>query len=70
MGFVILDVRERWSGGSVSAYYLGVVVMATLFVYQQYLAKDRSREGCFKAFLNNNWAGFAVFTGLIVDLYI
>ncbi|MFO8141517.1 MAG: 4-hydroxybenzoate octaprenyltransferase [Marinobacter sp.] len=51
-----------------SFYYLGVAVMAALFVYQQYLAKDRSREGCFKAFLNNNWAGFAVFSGLILDL--
>ncbi|WP_207924310.1 MULTISPECIES: 4-hydroxybenzoate octaprenyltransferase [unclassified Marinobacter] len=51
-----------------SFYYLGLVVMACLFVYQQYLAKDRARDGCFKAFLNNNWAGFAVFVGLILDL--
>lgn len=41
-------------------YYLGLVAMACLFIYQQYLAKDRERAGCFKAFLNNNWAGFAV----------
>ena len=53
-----------------SVYYLGVAVMASLFVYQQYLAKDRSREGCFRAFLNNNWAGFAVFAGLTLDLMI
>jgi len=51
-----------------SFYYLGVVAMATLFAYQQYLARERSREGCFKAFLNNNWAGFAVFAGLLLDL--
>jgi 4-hydroxybenzoate polyprenyltransferase len=51
-----------------SFYYLGLVVMACLFVYQQYLAKDRARDGCFKAFLNNNWAGLAVFVGLILDL--
>ncbi|MBD3642503.1 MAG: 4-hydroxybenzoate octaprenyltransferase [Marinobacter sp.] len=49
-------------------YYLGVVVMAGLFGYHQYLARDRAREGCFKAFLNNNWAGFAVFAGLVIDL--
>ncbi|KPQ29956.1 MAG: 4-hydroxybenzoate polyprenyl transferase [Marinobacter excellens HL-55] len=53
-----------------SFYYLGVATMATLFVYQQYLARERSREGCFKAFLNNNWAGFSVFAGLILDLMI
>ncbi|EON93499.1 4-hydroxybenzoate octaprenyltransferase [Marinobacter lipolyticus SM19] len=51
-------------------YYLGVLAMACLFGYQQYLARLREREGCFKAFLNNNWAGFAVFTGLVIDLLI
>ncbi|MEX0604598.1 MAG: 4-hydroxybenzoate octaprenyltransferase [Marinobacter sp.] len=48
-------------------YYLGLVVMACLFVYQQHLARHREREACFKAFLNNNWAGFAVFVGLFID---
>lgn len=51
-------------------YYLGVVAMACLFVFQQHLARYRERDGCFKAFLNNNWAGFAVFTGLLADLII
>ncbi|MFL1456544.1 4-hydroxybenzoate octaprenyltransferase [Marinobacter sp. GN3S48] len=51
-------------------YYLGVLAMACLFGYQQYLARFREREGCFKAFLNNNWAGFAVFSGLVIDLLI
>ncbi|HEY9120156.1 MAG TPA: UbiA family prenyltransferase, partial [Marinobacter sp.] len=50
--------------------YLGLLAMACLFVFQQHLARDRERDGCFKAFLNNNWAGFAVFTGLLVDLMI
>ena len=48
-------------------YNLGVLAMAGLFIYQQYLARLREREGCFRAFLNNNWAGFAVFAGLVVD---
>lgn len=51
-------------------YYLGLVAMACLFVFQQHLARYRERAGCFKAFLNNNWAGFAVFTGLLLDLII
>ncbi|HET8848378.1 MAG TPA: 4-hydroxybenzoate octaprenyltransferase [Marinobacter sp.] len=53
-----------------SFYYLGVVAMATLFVYQQYLSRERARDGCFKAFLNNNWAGAAVFAGLLLDRMI
>lgn len=48
-------------------YHLGLVTMACLFVFQQHLARFRERDGCFKAFLNNNWAGFAVFTGLLID---
>ena len=51
-------------------YYLGVIIMASLFVFQQHLARFREREGCFKAFLNNNWAGFAVFLGLALDLML
>jgi 4-hydroxybenzoate polyprenyltransferase len=50
-------------------YYLGVVVAAGLFVYQQELIKFREREGCFKAFLNNNWFGLAVFLGLLLDYF-
>jgi 4-hydroxybenzoate polyprenyltransferase len=51
-------------------YYLGIIAMACLFIYQQHLARFRDREGCFKAFLNNNWAGFAVFLGLLIDLML
>lgn len=51
-------------------YYLGLAAMACLFVFQQHLARFRERDGCFKAFLNNNWAGFAVFSGLLVDRII
>ncbi|MDO3721131.1 4-hydroxybenzoate octaprenyltransferase [Marinobacter sp. chi1] len=48
-------------------YYLGVTGMAALFIYQQLITRDRSRAACFKAFLNNNWAGLAVFVGLAID---
>ena len=51
-----------------AAFYLGVLAMACLFIYQQHLARFRHRDGCFRAFLNNNWAGFAVFLGLVTDL--
>ncbi len=45
-------------------YYLGLAVAGGLTVYQQYLIKDRAPERCFKAFLNNNWFGMAVFAGI------
>jgi 4-hydroxybenzoate polyprenyltransferase len=35
-------------------------------LYQQYLARQRDRAGCFQAFLNNNWFGAAVFAGIFL----
>lgn len=46
-------------------YYLSIAVAGALSLYQQYLIRNREPEACFKAFLNNNWLGAAVFLGLI-----
>ena len=32
------------------------------------LIKDRSRDGCFKAFRLNHWLGFTVFVGVVLGL--
>jgi len=48
-------------------YDAGLAAAAAFAVYQQYLLRDRSRDGCFRAFLNNNWFGAAVFAGLVLD---
>ncbi|MGR9073596.1 MAG: 4-hydroxybenzoate octaprenyltransferase [Gammaproteobacteria bacterium] len=50
-----------------AAYYLGLAAAAALSVYQQILIHRRVRADCFKAFLNSNWFGFSVFTGLVLD---
>ena len=49
------------------AYYIGLAVAAVLGVYQQYLIRQRQPAQCFKAFLNNNWLGAAVFAGLVIS---
>lgn len=51
-------------------YYGGVLVAASLSVYQQKLIFHREKSLCFKAFLNNNWFGMAVFVGLVMDYLI
>ncbi len=48
-------------------YHCGLAVAAGLAVYQQWLIKDRDPARCFRAFLNNNWLGMAVFAGIAVD---
>ena len=45
-------------------YYAGLLIAAFLSVYQQMLIFNFDKPGCFKAFLNNNWFGLAVFLGL------
>lgn len=49
-------------------YYLGVTAASVFAIYQQYLIRHRIREDCFKAFLNNNWFGFVLFVGVVLDL--
>lgn len=46
------------------AYYGGLVVAALLMAWQLWSARERGREACFRAFLNNNWVGAAVFLGI------
>ncbi|MCQ8128640.1 4-hydroxybenzoate octaprenyltransferase [Methylomonas rivi] len=46
-------------------YYAGLLVAAGLGIYQQKLIFHFHKPDCFKAFLNNNWFGLAVFAGLL-----
>ena len=48
-------------------WFAGVGVAAVLFVKQQYRVRNRNREACFDAFLNNNWVGVAIFIGLLAS---
>ena len=48
-------------------YYGSLAIAALLALYQQGLIRYREREGCFRAFLNNNWFGAVIFVGLLLD---
>ncbi len=50
-------------------YYAGLAVAFGFALYQQYLMRERTRDGCFRAFLNNNWFGAAVFAGLLLNYF-
>lgn len=47
-----------------SLYYWSLLACAALFVYQQQLLKERERDACFQAFLNNNYVGMVLFCGI------
>ncbi|WP_445777048.1 4-hydroxybenzoate octaprenyltransferase [Shewanella sp.] len=48
-------------------YGLGIISFIVFAIYQQTLIYRRERAPCFKAFLNNNWAGMVLFTALALD---
>jgi 4-hydroxybenzoate polyprenyltransferase len=48
-------------------YWLGLAVAAATALRQQYLIRHRDPQDCFRAFLNNNLFGLAVFGGLLLD---
>ena len=60
---IVIGVRAKLGIG----YFGGIAAAAVLAVYQYTLIRDRTREGCFKAFQLNNWVGAAVFAGMVAD---
>ncbi len=64
--FLLLAEQQGYAHG----FYLGLAACAALFVYQQRLIRKRSPGGCFAAFLNNTWVGFALFCGVLLELLV
>jgi 4-hydroxybenzoate polyprenyltransferase len=49
-------------------FYTGLAAAGVMMVYHWTLIRGRSRDGCFKAFMHNNWVGGAVFAGIVLAL--
>jgi 4-hydroxybenzoate polyprenyltransferase len=59
-----------WAGliaGAGAVYLAGLAVASGIAAYHYALIRDRSRDGCFKAFNHNTWFGAAVFGGIVAD---
>ena len=50
-------------------YYLALLGAAILIAFQYPMIKARDREGCFRAFLHNNWVGGVIFLGIFLELF-
>src|SRR5687768_7059274 len=48
-------------------YHAGLAIAGAMMLYHWFLIRDRSREGCFKAFRHNNWVGVAIFAGIVAS---
>ena len=49
-------------------FYIAIAAAAAQVVWHWTLIRDRTRDGCFKAFRQNHWVGFSVFTGVVLGL--
>jgi 4-hydroxybenzoate polyprenyltransferase len=54
-----LQLRLAWP------FYAGLLVAAGMMLYHWRLIRERTREGCFRAFRHNNWVGGAIFAGIV-----
>ncbi|ACA88748.1 MULTISPECIES: 4-hydroxybenzoate octaprenyltransferase [Shewanella] len=59
-----------WAADRGLVYALGIITFVGFSLYQQKLIYGRERAPCFKAFLNNNWAGLSLFVALGVDYLV
>jgi 4-hydroxybenzoate polyprenyltransferase len=64
---IVLLLLTGCQFGLGTIFYLGVAAAALLFAHQQYLIRKRERPDCFKAFLDNNRVGAAIFVGIALD---
>lgn len=51
-------------------YYAGLAAAGAMALFHYRLIRDRSREGCFRAFRHNNWVGAAIFAGLVASYQV
>ena len=53
-----------------TVYYTGLAVAFGLAVQHLWWIRSRERDACFRAFLDNHWLGFAIFSGVALDFAV
>ncbi|QIR04981.1 4-hydroxybenzoate octaprenyltransferase [Salinivibrio costicola] len=66
---LLLMLVGNWLSLS-AGFHWSLLAAFALFVYQQYLVRERERMPCFQAFMNNNYVGLVVFLGVLAGVYL
>jgi 4-hydroxybenzoate polyprenyltransferase len=64
---LLILIQLGLNTGRGMAFFAGIAVAAWLAAYQQWMTRNRDPQACFRAFLNNNYFGAAIFIGLLLD---
>ncbi len=67
LGMLTLLALLGWQMQRSEVFFYGIGLALGLAVYQQWMIRKREKEACFRAFLNNQWLGFALFVGTFLD---
>lgn len=63
---LVMLMLVGWAQSLTLYYYVGLLIVALLFVYQQWLIRAREPQYCFQAFLHNHWVGVSLLIAVIV----
>lgn len=67
LGVVAIMALLGVLNGLGALWYASIAVAGGLFVWQQKMIAKRERDACFRAFMNNNYVGLALFIGLVLS---
>ena len=67
LAMLVLGVFVGWRYGWSWPWFLALALCVLLFAQQQWIARRRDRQGCFRAFMLNNWIGLVLFLGLLLN---
>lgn len=63
--FILAAIGDQLLLGQI--YFLGVLSVSLMFIYQQHLIRFRYPDQCLKAFKNNGWLGAVMFAAIVLD---
>ncbi len=66
--FLVVWTAVLWGQVNLLVWGATLVVALAQVGWHFMLIKDRTRDGCFKAFRQNHWLGFTVFVGVVLGL--
>jgi len=67
LAFIAIMIAVGLSFGLDWPYFAGIATAAGIAIYHQTLIFKQVREQCFRAFLNNNYLGAALFVALVLS---
>ena len=65
--FITIWAIAPASQSSPAIYFIAIGLAVAQAVWHGWLIRERTREGCFRAFRLNHWVGFTLFAGIVLS---